>query len=224
MNPITRTANALAAVWRQHQQLPPVLRLYVMAPITAVLMAVLGFGFTLPPGPLCDEGMVLFMEGGCDWGLSNVFFHTKLALLIVLNAALFIGWNARVTALAFLPHFALAAQTAWGARSGGVCDTYYSHPNGSEGQMLIELMAFAMLGLAMHRRFFGLPVKYLPFIAAGWNALYIAAFYMALIVFDHWTWAHTGAVCASMLVVAVLLVRSASTQSARATVPSCATG
>ncbi|HEV7238381.1 MAG TPA: hypothetical protein VGQ36_04005 [Thermoanaerobaculia bacterium] len=30
--------------------------------------------------------MVLFMEGGCDFGQSNVFFHSKLGLLIALTS------------------------------------------------------------------------------------------------------------------------------------------
>ena len=100
-------------VWRHHQDLPRPLRLQWIVPLTLVLVVVLGRFFELPPGPLCDEGMILFMEGGCDFGWSNVFFFSKLGLLISLNAAFVVAWIGGVRHfLGFAPHFAVAVSLA----------------------------------------------------------------------------------------------------------------
>ena len=73
------------ATAQAHARLPLMLQVWVLAPAVFLFTIVSGLLFALPPGPLSDEGMVLFMEGGCDWGKSNVFFFSKLCLLIALN-------------------------------------------------------------------------------------------------------------------------------------------
>ena len=78
--------------WRAHQDLPRLLRLQWLVPLTVALVFVGGRFFTLPPGPLCDEGMILFMEGGCDFGDSNIYFFSKLGLLVSLNVAFVVAW------------------------------------------------------------------------------------------------------------------------------------
>jgi len=93
------------------------------------VIAILGNGLTLPPGPLCDEGMILFMEGGCDWGESNVFFYSKLGLMLSLTYAFSVAWRRGVRdASGFAPHLVLAGVLAYATRSGAACDTYYSPP------------------------------------------------------------------------------------------------
>jgi hypothetical protein len=163
-----------------------------------------GLLFGLPPGPLCDEGMVLFMEGGCDMGESNIFFFSKLGLLVALTFALGLAWRRRVIGFApFLPHFLVAVALAWDNRSGGRCDTYYSHPNGSIGQMVVEVMAFAAVGVMLLNRWGGSSTRQLAIVAAGWHVLYVAAFYVWLLAFQHWTWNHTWAVGVTMLLVGI---------------------
>ncbi len=115
-----------------HQGLPRFLRVHWLVPGTVLLVAFLGLAFTLPAGPLCDEGMILFMEGGCDWGQSNNFFYSKLGTMAALASGFIVAWRARVKGLlAFVPHYCVASLLAWATRSGERCDTYYSHPNGS---------------------------------------------------------------------------------------------
>jgi hypothetical protein len=50
-------------------ELPAVLWLPCLVLLTVVAAILMGTFLTLPPGPLCDEGMVLFMEGGCSCSL-----------------------------------------------------------------------------------------------------------------------------------------------------------
>lgn len=85
--------NIAQRIWREHQRLPRLLRLQWLALLAFGLAVLGGVLFTLPPGPLCDEGMVLFMEGGCDFGESNIFFYSKLGGLLALNIAFVIGWR-----------------------------------------------------------------------------------------------------------------------------------
>lgn len=171
-----------------------------------VLAWVGGRFFTLPPGPLCDEGMVLFMEGGCDFGRSNIFFFAKLALLVALNVAFVVAWFKGISGgLGFLPHFVVALALAVLTWSGGACDTYYSHPNGSFGQMVLEVAAFAALGIALLMRWQKGGLLRLVTALLGWNLLYVATFYVGLLLVSHWTWSHTVWIVLSLLAVAGLL-------------------
>lgn len=198
--------------------LPRPLRFYYFIPAVVVFIVFTGLVFGLPPGPLCDEGMVLFMEGGCDMGESNIFFFSKLGALLAVSVAFVVASRRQtVRAAAFLPHLLLLIWLGWYHRSGGRCDTYYSHPNGSIGQMSLEIAAFAVLGIAL------LPVargRSLPTVftaLAVWNAVHVGAFYLWLQVTNHWTWDHTWLVCATMLVVGAA---SASAIRAKASRPS----
>ena len=190
-----------------HFRLPRYLRAWLVVPATIILVVVSGLSFTLPPGPLCDEGMILFMEGGCDWGDSNVFFFSKLSLLVALNVVFVLAWRRQVVdILAFVPHFGVLAITAVANLSGGHCDTYYSHPNGSLGQMAIEGVAFALVGcsiLPLAPKFGG---RWLIPIVTIWNAMYVGIFYLALEATPHWTWQHTFVIVAGLSFFAGLAV------------------
>jgi hypothetical protein len=177
--------------------LPRALRLHWLMPMTVVAIIVMGFVFTLPPGPLSDEGMILFMEGGCDWGDSNIFFFSKLGLLLAINFAFIVAWRHAVRSIA---DFA-----TW---SDSRCDTYYSHPNGSVGQMVVEMTAFGVLGLMVLRRWSGGPIRLMYGALVAWNGLHVALFYLWLTLFNHWTWAHTVGLTVSMLAVGVAILVS----------------
>lgn len=182
--------------------LPRPLRFYYFIPAIVVFIIITGFFFGLPPGPLCDEGMVLFMEGGCDMGESNIFFFSKLGALLAVNFAFVVASRQPTArAYAFLPHLLLLSWLGWYHRSGGRCDTYYSHPNGSIGQMALEIAAFAVLGIALLPFARGRSLPDVFTALAAWNAVHVGAFYLCLQVADHWTWDHTWLVCATMLVV-----------------------
>jgi hypothetical protein len=199
-----RIGRSLASIMRAHQQLPRVVRLQYLVPITVVVVAVLGLGLTLPPGPLCDEGMALFMEGGCDWGESNVFFYSKLGLMLSLVMAFAVAWRGRVRGFTgFVPHLAVAAVLAYLTRSGGMCDTYYTHANGSIGQMVVEVTGWSVLGIAILRRWSGGPWQALLGVAAGWCLAYVGGFYAWLPAFPHWSWAHTVAVTSTLVAAGV---------------------
>lgn len=182
------------------RDLPRALRFHVLIPAIVVFIAVAGLVFTLPPGPLCDEGMVLFMEGGCDMGESNIFFFSKLGALIAVNFAFVVACRREsLRSYSFLPHVLLLCWLGWYYRSGGRCDTYYSHPNGSIGQMALEIAAFGVLSLAVLPLVRGRALRWSIGALALWNATHIGLFYLWLSVTDHWTWAHTWLMCGSML-------------------------
>lgn len=192
-----------------HQTLPLLLRLHVLIPFISVLTIATGLLFTLPVGPLCDEGMVLFMEGGCDWGESNVFFFEKLNLLFAANLAFALSLRRREAPLrAWLPHLAVLCCLGWLMRSGGRCDTYYAHPNGSEGQMVLELAAFSTLGIALLRPLAHRPRSIQLLAGLGWNAAHVGVFYLWLSVTDHWTWTHTALICFTLLTAALAVLLS----------------
>ena len=168
-----------------------------------LLVAVGGLAFTLPPGPLCDEGMILFMEGGCDWGRSNEFFFSKLGLLITMNAVFVVAWARRVRDFrAFLPHFAVLALLTVLHSSDVDCRYYYAHPNGSIGQMTAEAMSFAALGVAVLARLEMAKRGTLLIALAAWNAVHVVVFHAALLLADHWTWLHTFLVMSALVGVA----------------------
>ena len=178
----------------------------VLVPLTLVLDVLLGSCFTLPPGPLCDEGMVLFLEGGCDWAGSNIFFFSKISLLLTINLAFLVA--SRLEPLpprTFVPHLLLLAFLGLAARSGQECDTYYSHPNGSFGQMVLEAAAFAILGLALLPKVRAGSFAKVLVACALWNIAHVALFYLWLPLADHWTWWHTTFLCASLLAAAAVV-------------------
>jgi hypothetical protein len=196
-----------------------VLRVWVVVPATIALVAVGGLVFTLAPGPLCDEGMILFMEGGCDWGASNIFFFSKLGLLLALNIVFSVAWRSRVCQpMGFLPHLLVLGCLVVAERSGGDCDTYYSHPNGSIGQMVLECIGFALVGMSILVHAERRTWPRLFAILAFWNALYVGVFYTGLMFTHHWTWLHTAFIFSCLATVAVviaLLSEARSTSAAR---------
>jgi hypothetical protein len=187
----------LLHVIRQHGLLPRLLRVGLVVPFTLALVIFSGLTFTLPAGPLCDEGMVLFMEGSCDYGGSNIFFHSKLGLLIALNLVFVLAWRSNVREVdGFGLHVLVLLGLTLLNLSESDCENYYGRPNGNTGQMLLEGSAFAGVGMA----FLLPPVRrswprLVAFVAA-WNALHVAVFYAGLSFTDHWTWTHTFFICA----------------------------
>lgn len=199
--PSTRQSLAKA-----HRRLPILLRVWFLVPLTLTLVVLGGSYFTLPPH-LCDEGMVLFMEGGCDWGNSNIYFFSKLGLLLAVNIGFALAWAYRVRCpLGFVPHLFVLAMLSWFLRSDPRCDRYYSHPNGSIGQMTVEVMAFTALGLATLDRFAATAKRLtvVPLLLA-WNATHVSVFYLGLYLADHWTWTHTLWIAGTQMMVALAL-------------------
>lgn len=186
------------------RELPSAARLHVVVPLTVFAVACLGLTFPLPPGPLCDEGMVLFMEGGCDWGLSNVFFYSKVGLLLVLNLCFLASAAGSPRASpwrGFVPHLLMLGLLAVGTTDSD-CDTYYGHPNGNVAQMVLEGTTFALLGISLLDLTRGRPRWVVVGLALAWNAFHVAVFYAWLLVTDHWTWLHTLLMCCTFLLAA----------------------
>ncbi len=203
-----RSINAVKQLLTGQQDLGPLLRFESLVSFTILVFAAGGVFLTLPPGPLCDEGMVLFMEGGCDYGESNVFFFAKVSLLVTANLALVVAWRRSPASWSgFLPHLALLGLMAWVFRSGGHCDTYYSHPNGSIGQMTLEMACFAFLGVTLGRALATAHWGWRVAATVAWNALHVGLFYLFLKVAAHWTWQHTGLLGGFMVAIALLLWR-----------------
>src|SRR5688572_26855254 len=122
------------SVARAHRSLPKYLRVWFVVPATVITITAAGLAFPLPPGPLCDEGMVLFMEGGCDWGESNLFFFCKLGVLVCLNVVFIAAARRGISSrLAFVPHLLVLAFIVARELSYDGCDDYYSHPQGNFG-------------------------------------------------------------------------------------------
>ena len=147
------------------------------------------------------------MEGGCDWGVSNEFFFSKLGLLLGINVVFIVAARYRIRNWrAFGPHFiVLTALTAWNY-SDEYCRNYYSHPNGSIGQMTAELMAFAVLGIAIVTQMRIHRCLHLVLALLSWNVLHVGTFYVGLLFFDHWTWTHTLWII-GVLVTTALIIR-----------------
>lgn len=186
-----------------NRALPLLVRVQVLTPLTFSTVFALGMLVPLPPGPLCDEGMVLFMEGGCDWGASNIFFYSKVGLLLAGNLAFAVCARAPAEALrGFYLHLAILLAIALLTLSGGGCDTYYDHPNGSIGQMVVEAMAFSVLGLGILPLVQGRSALVVLAALATWDATHVGTFYSWLAVTNHWTWLHTALISATFLVLA----------------------
>lgn len=129
-----------------------------------------------------------------------MFFWSKLGLLLTLNIAFWVAWKNRVHHLAgFAPHFALLTWIALANLSGGECDTYYSHPNGSIGQMTLESMGFSILGLTIIRKWRYRGRYALALAVTCWNGLHVALFYAGLTFTNHWTWTNTFFVTGGLL-------------------------
>lgn len=201
-----RPSRALTRLVASQRDLGPFLRFEVLVPFTVLVCIVGGKLLTLPPGPLCDEGMVLFMEGGCDWGWSNVFFFAKVSLLVSANLAMVACWLRPPAAWGgFSVHFALLGLLGWVWRSGADCETYYSHPNGSLGQMILEMACFSIFGVALARASVTASWPVRGAALAAWNGFHVGMFYLFLNLLDHWTWGHTGLVAGSQLAAAAPL-------------------
>lgn len=150
--------------------------------------------------------MVLFMEGGCDWGASNIFFYSKLGLLLGINFSFVVAAGLpRLSPLTFLPHLLLLAALGFFLRSDADCDFYYSHPNGSLGQMALEAAAFAILGMALLPKVRGRSIRVVLTGLGWWNAAHIGLFYAWLSQTNHWTWRHTALLSLSMVALAILV-------------------
>lgn len=206
---IKRVPIASARWVRAHRELPLILRIWVVVPATLLLVVAGGLGFTLPTGPLCDEGMILFMEGGCDWGLSNEFFFSKLGLLVAMNVVFVGAWLHRVHDWrGFVPHFIVLALLTVANNSDEYCRDYYSHPNGSIGQMTGEAMAFGVLGVTILSQIRIETAARLTVAVLAWNALHVAAFYFALLFANHWTWLHTIVIVTNLAAAATGVCRA----------------
>ena len=189
---------------RDQLALGPFLRFEALVPFTLGTWILTGFLLTLPPGPLCDEGMVLFMEGGCDYGLSNMFFFAKVSLLVTTHLGLLVSWlRPPARWRGFLPHFALLALLGWLHRQGGPCDTYYAQPNGSLGQMILEMAAFALLAIALGRATANAPWLWRLAALAGADLFHVGVFYAFLPMVPHWSWVHSALVSSALLLAAV---------------------
>lgn len=182
------------------------LKLPVVAAVTVLVIIVSGLVFTLPPGPLCDEGMVWFMEGGCDWGGSNIFFFGKLGLVLVTNVvALTVGLSPARPRTAFLPHVGALVLIAITLLPGtDDCVEYYGHPNGNYSQLLIEQAAFALLIVASFGVVWRWPKVWRVAGIAGLNLIHVALFYVWCEVMPHWTWLHTTLLSGSLFLLALV--------------------
>lgn len=178
----------------------------VLVPFTVILVIALGLTFNLPPGPLCDEGMVLFMEGGCDWGDTNIFFFSKLGLLLTMNLSfLVVSRLPPLSPRTFVPHLLLLGLLGLLFWSDPRCHDYYSHPNGSIGQMAVEGAAFAILGLALVSWVREKRMTTVLASLVAWNLAHVGLFYLWLPLASHWTWLHSALLSGSMVVLGLAL-------------------
>ena len=68
---------------RNQPKLPLWYRPWLVLPVSAVTLAVLGLGLPLPPYMIDPCKYPAFMDGGTDWGGSNVFFYTRVVMLLM---------------------------------------------------------------------------------------------------------------------------------------------
>ncbi|MBN1517088.1 hypothetical protein JXA32_11035 [Candidatus Sumerlaeota bacterium] len=142
------------------------------------------------------------MEGGCDYGRSNVFFFGKLGAILCLNLCFLVSWKLQIkTFIGYIPlivFLVITAINSWRDETIG----YYSHPNGSMGQMILEACSFAVLGIAIVQRFSQSIPRRWPLAMLVWNLFYMVVFYFWLLIADHWTWLHTVLITATHLLLA----------------------
>ena len=187
--------------------LPRPLQLPTLIALTSFFVGTAGLLLTIPPGPWCDDGpMPLFMEGGCDWGNTNIFFFSRLGLLLAVNLTAVVLVTRPAPTLRGLPlHLGVLVVLIGDFAVDSRCDTYYSHPNGSTGQSVAAIAAFAILGIAVVRSVQHLSRALRLLSLAAWNASFVAIFYAALKLFPYWRWSHTLVVSGALLFFAVCL-------------------
>lgn len=197
--------------WRfyvRQPYLPTSMRAIQFGLMTFVTIVITGINLALPVGPLSDEGMVLFMEGGCDWGDSSLFFMSKLGVLVAINWCAIWSLRHRASNLNnFMMHFVflLVLGSFWWADTS--CDNYYGHPQGNLGQMSLEAMSFGILLVLTLPTILKRTPKHQIFAIILMNLYHVAVFYFGLLFTDHWTWLHTGITCFLLLVPGVLSVK-----------------
>ena len=177
-----------------------------LIPLTFLWAVGTGLTLTLPPGPLCDEGMVLFFEGGCDWGKSNIYFFAKLAMLSAVNIGLIVAMQHQtIRRRSLIPFFVTAAMLiAWNVGDTR-CENYYAHPQGNLAQLVLEMSSFALLGLSWLRPVKDWDVSVKLWAIVTWNLCYVVLFYTLLEWFPHWSWGHTFMLCFAMLFIGVFI-------------------
>jgi hypothetical protein len=151
--------------------------------------------------------MIRFLEGGCDWGRTNLYFFAKVGLLAAINVAFLLSIAQRPVRLsAFLPHLVLLLAFALSESSDDSCDHYYAHPRLNMGQMGFEMCAFAILGMALVRVLRTTSVGTSLLVLILWNSLHVLTFYGWAMVWPYWSWIHVGAVTTTMLTSAGLIL------------------
>jgi hypothetical protein len=66
-----------------HPTLPLWYRPWLILPLCIVALYILGMCLTLPPNMIDPRKYPAFMDGGTDWGGSNVFFYTRVVMLFM---------------------------------------------------------------------------------------------------------------------------------------------
>lgn len=64
-------------------QLPVWYRLWLILPLSVIILYILGMCLTLPPNRIDPRKYPAFMDGGSDWGGSNIFFYTRVVMLFM---------------------------------------------------------------------------------------------------------------------------------------------
>ena len=188
-----------------HQKgIPESLNVWRLVPLTFLGICIYGIGLALPVGPLSDDGMIFFMEGGCDWGNSSVFFFSKLGLLVAINAAMMFALRERFQQTSmFIPHFVAAGALMavyWNDYSCGLTQ-------GNIAQMIAEISALAALMIVALPALISASAAKKLLVLCGINAWHVGAFQFALLYFPHWSWSHTSAVIVLTLLPAVFAVQ-----------------
>jgi len=64
-------------------KLPLWYRPWFILPISVVTLYILGMSLTLPPNMIDPRKYPAFMDGGSDWGGSNIFFYSRVVMLLM---------------------------------------------------------------------------------------------------------------------------------------------
>jgi hypothetical protein len=119
------------------------------------------------------------------------------------------AWQTGIREIAgFTPHVMVLLYVTLDNLSGGDCDTYYSHPNGSIGQMTLEAIAFAAVGISILMLHSRRTNGRLLAILLAWNGFSVAVFYVGLAFTNHWTWSHTWFIFLVQALVAIAVALS----------------